>query len=227
MTATESPAAIARIGLVAVSVGLPQRHGTRANGAIVESGFRKTPVTAETILVGRTNLAGDGQADLRAHGGPDKAIYAYPSEHLPLWTAELGFDEPLGPNAFGENLTTAGALETDVCIGDIYRWGSALVQISQPRGPCYKLEIALERPGLIPVFTHSGRTGWYLRVLEPGEAPVGGPIELVERHPIGLTVWEANHARMIGTDETLVEKALAVPELAYAWSKGLRLGVRT
>jgi len=164
----------------------------------------------------------DRQADLRVHGGVDKAIYVYPSEHLPIWTEELGFAEPLGPNAFGENLTTRGIVETDACIGDVWRWGSALVQISQPRGPCYKLEMKLDRPGLIPAFMQSGRTGWYLRVLEPGEAPVTGLIELVERHPVGLTVREANHARMIGDDPTLIEKALRVPELAHAWSKGLK-----
>jgi len=214
------------IGLLAVSVGKPRRLGTKSNGKPVRSGIRKDRVTGETIVVDKTNLAGDKQADLRVHGGPDKAIYVYPSEHLPVWTAELGFDALLGPNAFGENLTTSGIVETDACIGDVWKWGSALVQISQPRGPCYKLEIALDRPGLIPVFTQSGRTGWYLRVLEAGEAPVGGPIELVERQPVGLTVWEANHARMIGTEEALIEKALAVPDLAYAWSRGLRLGSR-
>jgi MOSC domain-containing protein YiiM len=215
------------IDLLAVSVGKPKVIGALSNGKPVRSGIRKERVTGDTIVAGKTNLAGDKQADPRVHGGPDKAIYVYPSEHLPIWTAELGFDAPLGPNAFGENLTIAGILETDACIGDVWKWGSALVQISQPRGPCYKLEIALDRPGLIPVFTQSGRTGWYLRVLKTGEAPVDGPIELVERHPIGLTVWEANHARMIGTDEAVIEKALSVPELAHAWSRGLRLGARS
>jgi MOSC domain-containing protein YiiM len=214
------------IDLLAVSVSKPRVIGALSNGKPVRSGIRKERVTGETIVVGKTNLAGDKQADPRVHGGPDKAIYVYPSEHLPIWTTELGFDALLGPNAFGENLTIAGIVETDACIGDVWRWGSALVQISQPRGPCYKLEIALDRPGLIPVFTLSGRTGWYLRVLKTGEAPVGGPIELVERHPVGLTVWEANHARMIGTDAALIEKALSVPELAYAWRRGLRLGAR-
>ena len=220
MTATE--AHVATIGLIAVSVGTPKRLGVKANGNVVRSGFRKQPVTAETITVGATNLAGDRQGDLRVHGGVDKAIYAYPSEHLPRWTAELGFDAPLGPNAFGENLTTVGALETDVCIGDVYRWGAALVQISQPRGPCFKLEMALGRDGVMGPFTELGRTGWYLRVLEPGEAPVAGPLTLIERHPAGLTVWEANHARMMATDPALIAKARAVPELAIAWRRGLK-----
>lgn len=210
------------IAVIAVSVGEPAYIGDLDNGKPVMSGIFKALVTGETIAVGKMNLAGDRQADLRAHGGVDKAIYVYPSEHLPGWTVELGFDMPLGPNAFGENLTTSGIVETDACIGDVWKWGSALVQISQPRGPCYKLEMKLDRPGLIPVFTQSGRTGMYLRVLEPGDAPVAGPIELVERHPVGLTVWEANHARMIGDDPALIEKALRVPELAHAWSKGLK-----
>jgi MOSC domain-containing protein YiiM len=209
------------IEIVAVSVAKPSVLGHLANGKPVISSIRKQRVTAETIVVGETNLAGDGQADLRVHGGVDKAIYAYPSEHLPVWTEELGFEAPLQPNAFGENLTTRGFVETDVCIGDIYRWGTALVQISQPRGPCYKLEMALGRENLIEPVMLSGRVGWYLRVLQPGEAPVTAPMTLETRHPVGLTVWEANHARMIRTDNELIAKAQSVPELARAWSRGL------
>ncbi len=107
------------IEIVAVSVGEPALIGHLPNGKPVLSGIRKQRVTSETIAVGRTNLAGDRQADLRVHGGVDKAVYAYPSEHLPDWTAELGFAEPLGPNAFGENLTTRGMLETEIAIGDV------------------------------------------------------------------------------------------------------------
>lgn len=210
------------IDIVAVSVAEPAVIGHLANGKPVRSGIRKQRVTTETIVVGKTNLAGDRQADLTVHGGVDKAIYAYPSEHLPVWTAELGLGESLEPNAFGENLTTHGIVETEVCIGDVYKWGTALVQVSQPRGPCYKLEMVLGLPDFIDTFVRSGRSGWYLRVLQEGEAPVGGAMELVERHPVGLTVWEANHARMIRTDPALIEKALAVPELARMWSKGLK-----
>lgn len=210
------------IDVLAVSVAGPAVIGHLPNGKPVHSGIRKQRVTADTIVVGTTNLAGDRQADLTVHGGVDKAIYAYPSEHLPVWTAELGLSEPLGPNAFGENLTTRGMVETEICIGDIYKWGTALVQVSQPRGPCYKLEMALGLPEFIDTFVQSGRSGWYLRVLQEGEAPVAGSMELVDRHPVGLTVWEANHARMIRTDPALIEKALSVPELARMWSKGLK-----
>jgi MOSC domain-containing protein YiiM len=210
------------IELVAVSVAEPAVIGHLANGKPVHSGIRKQRVTTGTIAVGKTNLAGDRQADLTVHGGVDKAIYAYPSEHLPVWTAELGFNEPLGPNAFGENLTTRGIVETEICIGDVYKWGTALIQVSQPRGPCYKLEMALGLPAFIEMFVLSGRSGWYLRVLQEGQAPVAGAMELIERHPVGLTVWEAIHARMIRTDPTLIEKALSVPELAHMWSKGLK-----
>lgn len=210
------------IDILAVSVAEPAVIGHLSNGKPVLSGIRKRRVETDAIVVGETNLAGDRQADLTVHGGIDKAIYAYPSEHLPVWTEELGFDEPLGPNAFGENLTTRGILETEICIGDVYRWGTALVQVSQPRGPCYKLEMVLGLPGFIETFVLSGRSGWYLRVLQPGEARVAAAMELVERHPVGLTVWEANHARMIRTDPVLIEKARSVPELAYMWSKGLK-----
>lgn len=205
------------IDIVAVSVGEPQIIGHLPNGKTVLSGIRKQRVTAATIIIGETNLSGDRQADLRVHGGADKAIYAYPSEHFPAWTAELGFESPLEPNAFGENLTTRGIVETEICIGDVYKWGTALVQISQPRGPCYKLEMALGRQNLIEPFRKSGRTGWYMRVLQTGEARTAEPMTLEQHHPVGLTVWEANHARMIGTDPSLIAKARSVPELAEMW----------
>ena len=127
------------------------------------------------------NLTGDGQADLSVHGGLDKAVYAYPSEHLDAWSAEL--DEELGPAPFGENLSTIGGLERDVRIGDVWSWGEATLQVCQPRWPCFKLALYRARTDIQLRMRTNGRTGWYLRVLEPGEVPAAGPIAVVREDP--------------------------------------------
>ena len=159
-------------------------------------GFRRelaayfaTPVAAVFLIVflalsaGMTFLVSGffehGQADLSVHGGPDKAVYAYPSEHLPLWEEELG--HTLGPAPFGENLSTRGATEADVYIGDRWRWDRAVLEVCQPRWPCYKLALYRQRSDIQLLLKGSGRTGWYLRVVEPGEVTVGSPMKVVER----------------------------------------------
>ena len=168
------------VGLLSVNAGKPGYLGER-RGTMVESGIRKRPVPEGMIAVSTTNLAGDEQADLHNHGGPEKAVYAYPSEHLPLWGAEFKPDTPFGPGSFGENLSTSGWLESQTFIGDVWQWGDVVLQVCQPRFPCYKLGMATGFPRVVKAMVANGRTGWYLRVLEPGQAPVGGPINLVER----------------------------------------------
>ena len=126
------------VEVVTINVGTPK---VLVDGPErVYSAIAKQPVALGTTLwLSTGNLAGDAQADLSVHGGADKAVYAYPSEHLTAWTAELG--EPLGPAAFGENLSTRGVVEADVCIGDVWKWDDALLQVSQPRWPCFKLAL--------------------------------------------------------------------------------------
>jgi MOSC domain-containing protein YiiM len=162
------------------------------------SAIGKRPVAAATLRLEVLNLEGDRQADLRVHGGPDKAVYAYPSEHLPRWNAELRTEPAMGPGTFGENLTTVGWLEDEVRIGDIWAWGEAYLQITQPRSPCYKLALVTGRPDLLKRLVESGRTGWYLRVLQPGRVPIAGPMRLVKRHPAGITVLDAHRAASPG-----------------------------
>jgi MOSC domain-containing protein YiiM len=206
----------AQLRLVSVNVARPAVIGTH-RGLPVWSAIAKRPVEAEWLRLDAVNLEGDGQADREAHGGPDKAVYAYPSEHLPAWSEELG--EELGPAAFGENLTTAGATEADVRIGDRWAWGDALLEVCQPRWPCFKLTIHRGRADIGPRLRRSGRTGWYLRVLEPGRVPVAGPIEVVERHPAAVTVLDAHLARSPGhrpDPERLVELVRLKP-LALEW----------
>ena len=133
----------ALIELASVNVGVPSLLAT-SRDEHVWSGIRKQPVDPAAVLwLSSVNLAGDGQADLSVHGGVDKAVYAYPSEHLAAWADEL--EEDLGPAPFGENLSTVGVLEEDVRIGDVWSWGGAWLQVSQPRWPCFKLALHRRR----------------------------------------------------------------------------------
>jgi len=180
-----------RVELVSVNVAEPSVIGT-FRGKPIRSAIGKQPVEAETLHLSLLNLEGDRQADLRVHGGPDQAVYAYPSEHLLLWTEELERETPFGPGAFGENLTTSGWLEHEVHIGDVWAWGDALLQVVQPRSPCFKLGIVTDRRDVLRRMVANGRTGWYLRVLRAGTVPVVGPIQVVERLPDTISVRDAH-----------------------------------
>lgn len=204
--------------LVSVNVGMPALLGLH-RGHPVESGIVKRPLETGTVHLGRINLAGDGQADRESHGGVDKAVYAYPSEHIAAWSEELG--EALGPAAFGENLTTAGWLESDVCIGDLWGWGDAVLEVCQPRWPCFKLGMLRGTQKFLARFRASGRTGWYLRVLEPGDVPVAGPVLVAEKHPAGITVLDVHDARLHGTSPERLEEMLDLEPLAEEWRQNL------
>lgn len=172
------------IEILSVNVGRPSVLIVH-EGKPIYSSIAKRRVVADELYLTPTGLEGDQATDTRVirgrqvHGGPEKAVYAYPSEHLPMWEAELG--QTFGDAPFGENLTTRGVTETDAHIGDVWRWGEATLQVSQPRGPCYKLDIHRGVPELKRRMEANGRSGWYLRVLSPGVVPVGGPIEVVDR----------------------------------------------
>ncbi len=213
-----APGANAAIDVVAVHVGTPSLLAEQ-RGERVYSGISKRPVDSSTTLwLSLLNLAGDGQADLSVHGGPDKAVYAYPSEHLDGWTAELGGDD-LGPAPFGENLSTRGATESDVRIGDVWSWGGALLQVCQPRWPCFKLALHRGRADVQTRMRSTGRTGWYLRVLEPGEVEVGAPIAVVRADAAGLTVHDAHLAMADRAveDRARTEALARHPALAAEW----------
>jgi len=148
------------------------------------SAISKAPVPGP-VRVTRLGLAGDEQADLTVHGGPDKAIHHYPHDHYAWWRERLG-DEALldRPGAFGENITGERSSEADVCIGDRWRMGTALVEISQGRQPCWKLDHRFGGAPVMARMVQSRRTGWYYRVIEEGEVAAGGILELVDR-PFG------------------------------------------
>lgn len=205
--------------LLSVNVGLPTPLGDWKGEAIV-SGIRKQPVSAEAITVGATNIAGDGQADLSVHGGPDKAVYVYPADHWPWWSAQAAFAAQ--PASFGENLTVRGADEHIVRIGDRFAWGGAMLEVSQPRSPCFKFAMLTGRDDMAARMTVSGRTGWYCRVLETGTAPVRGTLARVSTNPIMPSVHDAfvavYHPRV---RSDTVEKVIGAPALSGAWREGL------
>ena len=175
------------ITLLSVQVGRPRKVQWR--GLSVSTGIYKEPV-AGRIMLHRFNLDGDRQADLTVHGGPDKAVYVYPSEHYPLWQAEFpGMRLPYG--AFGENFTTKGLDELSVHPGDQFRIGDAIVEVTQPRMPCYKLAIRLKRPDMPKRFHASGRCGFYLAVLREGEVGAGDVWERLARKDDGISVIES------------------------------------
>jgi len=162
--------------LISVNVGLPRV--VMSHGDPVSTGIFKEPVAGRVML--RTlNLDGDRQADLSVHGGPSKAVYVYPSEHYDYWKQELP-EMKLPWGMFGENFTTTGPFESELNIGDKFRVGSAVVMVTEPRMPCYKLGIRFSRSDMIKRFLASERTGFYFAVLQEGEVGVGDQIELIE-----------------------------------------------
>jgi MOSC domain-containing protein YiiM len=204
-------------------VGRPGVIGVTRRGEVT-SAIAKVRVEVPTLDLGTINLAGDDQADRRVHGGPDKSVYCYPSEHATAWTAE-GFTLP--PGSVGENAVLAGAREEDVRIGDVFRWGGARIQVSQPRAPCYKLSVHSGRKDIAAAMISSGRSGWYVRTIEPGEVTTSGPLELVERDDANATVATTFAAMFPGLRREadapeVVQQVVASPALAPEWLRYLQ-----
>lgn len=193
------------------------------------SAIDKQPVAAR-CAISETQLAGDQQADLRVHGGPEKAVHHYPRDHYAAWLAELPALAPrlARPGAFGENISTTGMTEADVCIGDIYRLGSALVQVSQGRQPCWKLNVRFDVPDMALRVQNSGRTGWYYRVLEPGDVAAGDRIDLQDRPhgdwPLSRLVDVLYRNKL---DAVSLRRMAALEVLAESWRKVARRRLET
>ena len=204
--------------LRSVNVGMPRDAIWR--GEVVRTGIFKSAVPGPVALRGH-NLEGDAQADLSVHGGADKAVYGYPSEHYGYWCEWLGVDAlPWG--AFGENLTTEGLLETDVCIGDRFRIGSAELEVSQPRIPCAKLALRHQRADLPRHFLASGRSGFYFRIARAGELAPGDAIERTAADPRALSVAAVQGLKRGQGDPALIRRAADHPALAEVWRVDLR-----
>lgn len=209
-------------------VGGPAPLGDPALGVV--SGIAKGPVAPGTVLgLSAINLDGDDQADRTVHGGVDKAVYAYPSEHLAAWADDLDQAElAAGTHAvapFGENLSTVGVSEDAVRIGDVWAWGRCRLEVCQPRWPCQKLTLHRHHARVGPMMRATGRTGWYLRVVLPGTVTVGDPIVVVDEHPAGVTVLDAHRAMLDRqlADRALVERVVGLgAALAAEWRDPLR-----
>jgi MOSC domain-containing protein YiiM len=186
----------------------------------VETGIFKEPVDGP-VQVTRLNVAGDRQADLNVHGGPYKAVYAYASEHYTYWRKQLP-EAALSWGNFGENLTTEGLRDDAIWIGDTLRVGSALVQVTQPRMPCYKLALRFGREDMIKLFLAGRRQGFYFSVLQEGEVAAGSQIELVARDPQGISPRDIV-ALYLGEqrDRQVLDRALRVEALPESWKASL------
>ena len=191
------------------------------NDEPVSTGIFKEPI-AGRVMMRTLNLDGDRQADLTLHGGPEKAVYIYPSEHYAFWKQELpDMDLPWG--MFGENFTTEGVFETEINIGDRFRIGSAEVMVTQPRMPCYKLGIRFGRTDIIKRFLASERTGFYLSVLKEGEVGVDDEFDLFEKNASGVRVVDVT--RLYSSDKQNVEllrRAIATEALPDKWREYFR-----
>ncbi len=201
-----------------LSINIAQPRTVATNGRSYQTGIYKKHRMGRVFL-GRLGLDGDGQADLNNHGGPNRAVYCYPHEHYGYWASELKRDD-FHYGQFGENLTLLGLLESSVCIGDVFRIGGAVIEVSQPRVPCYKLADKLGVAGFEKTFLQANRPGFYARVLEEGIVEAGDPIAPLEQDPAGMTVAEVNRALYIDrSDRTAAQRATQIEALSPEWRR--------
>lgn len=199
-----------------LSVNVSEPKAVSYNGKTIHTGIFKAPVSGRVALR-RFNLDGDGQGDLAVHGGVDKAVYAYPNEHYEWWRRELLRDD-LTYGQFGENFTVEGMLEDSVHIGDVFRVGTAHVEVSQPRVPCFKLGLKMGIPTFPKQFLASERPGFYLRVLEAGEVGAGDAIERVKVGQKCLTVKAVHHLLYFDSSNLEgIHEVLSITALAASW----------
>ncbi|WP_446741968.1 MOSC domain-containing protein [Silvibacterium acidisoli] len=187
-------------------------------GNIVRTAFFKDPVNRK-IEAGPLGLSGDEQADPTVHGGWDKAVYAYPGEHYPSWERTLGKDR-LSWGSFGENLTIQGLTEEQVYIGDTFAIGDALLQVTQPRSPCYKLQIRFDRPDAVALFVREGHPGWYFSVLKSGSISPGDLVSLTDRKQEAITiadVWALSFKRQ--ARPVTLQQIEALEQLPAFWKE--------
>lgn len=172
-----------------ISVNISQPEPVEINGDTVSTGINKIPQT-KRIWLNKMNLVGDGQADLTVHGGEFQAIYSYPIEHYSHWQTLLG-KASLPHGSFGENFTVSGLLETDVYVGDVFKVGSAVIQVTMPRTPCFKLANKLDNTAIIKDFLWSGYSGFYHKVIEEGEVGAGDDITLLAHDEQSISIRAA------------------------------------
>ncbi len=199
------------------SIGLPKQM-KYDNDKVVETAICKEAV--EEAFLSKDGFVGDGVADLKHHGGPDRAVCVYPHEHYSLWEQEFG--QPLPAGAFGENITVTNMLESDVHVGDIFRLGDAVIQITQGRVPCSTISKRMNKPQILKRIVETGYTGYLCRVLEEGVVKADSKITLIERHPKQVSILFGNELYFHRPkDIEGIKKLLEVEELAEKWKEEL------
>lgn len=199
-----------------LAVGLPKELDY-GNGQSMITAIDKREVHG--VYLATQGFEGDDVADKKHHGGPDRAVCLYPAEHYVQWEKELGKTLPTA--AFGENLTVTNMLEADVCIGDIYKIGDAVIQITQGRIPCSTIDRYTEANILLKRLIETGYTGFLARVINEGNISAKSKIELVERHPARLSVLHCNKVYYQNDDALAMKRIQAVDALAEDWKRKL------
>lgn len=201
-----------------LNIGLPKRE--EFHGREITTGFCKAPVSTP-LLLKKAGFEGDGVADTKHHGGDDKAVCVYSRAHYPYWEDVLGIK--LSPAAFGENLTVSNMAEDQICIGDIFQIGTALVQVSQPRQPCKTLALRYDRNDMLKLVIDCGYTGFYFRVLEEGIVEKGSQIFLKEEDPRKISVSFANHVYHHDKNNAeAIEEILSIQALSGSWRQSFQ-----
>jgi MOSC domain-containing protein YiiM len=201
-----------------VNIGLPIKE--TFHGKTIHTGIGKKPVSG-SLRLKKLGFTGDGVADLKNHGGQDKAVCVYSLDHYPYWEDLLGIK--LNPPAFGENLSISHLKEDDVCLGDTFQLGTAVVQISQPRQPCKTLAVLYGRNDLVKLVINSGYTGFYLRVLKEGMVEAGTTLGIVKKEYHQISVAFANNIYHHDRKNSAgIESILAVSTLSDSWKRDLR-----
>lgn len=206
--------------VMSINVGRPREVSYQ--NKTISTAIWKTAIQ-NPVRLSRTSLAGDGQADLANHGGENMAVLIYSYDHYSYWEKQL--NRKLEYGSFGENVTVAGLTEHDVNIGDTFEWGEAIVQVSQPRYPCYKLSIRHQAPEIPQLVLDNGFTGYYVRVLQSGMVSTESDFHILQRHPLGISVSDVSEAfiNKNNTTDTIekIRAILAVKELSAGWRKKL------
>lgn len=201
--------------LLSVNVSCPKT--VSFGGRSYSTGIDKAAVSGPVALK-RLNLAGDGQGDRENHGGEYQAVYCYPHEHYAYWANQLARDN-FAFGQFGENFTTRGLLEDEVCVGDTFRIGDAVVQVTQPRVPCYKLANKLGIRGFDKTFLRANRSGFYVRVLAEGDVEGGDSIALISRDKVAMSVADVNAALYLDKQPSEAKRALQIEALSPGWKR--------
>lgn len=200
-----------------VNIGKPRVLGGSKNEVL--SGINKTSVGKQKLFLSKTQLDGDGQADLVNHGGIDKAVCIYPVEHLLYW--QKRYNQPFSFGAFGENLSISGLTEEDVHIGDRFKWGSAIIEVSQPRRPCFKLAARHGIKQLPLDVQQTGYSGYYVRVIQEGFVSVSDPF-ILESRGSEFTIAQVNTVTYSQSSHSELQTIATLPLLSEAWKISLQ-----